>query len=92
MPVGIVNVPPAHVEPVPGDPLARVTVPQVTVPGVTVPRGIVEPAEEQRRVRQVAERLGPAVQVRLEVLLGDRVTAQRPEREHVFTHEPEEVA
>ena len=87
MAVRIMDVPPAHVEPAPGDPLARSAVHRGAVR-----RGIVEPAEEQRRVRQVAERLRPAAQIRLEVFLGDRVTAQRPQREHVFTHEPEEVA
>jgi hypothetical protein len=54
--------------------------------------GVVEPAEEQRCAGQVAERLDAAVEVGFEVLLGDWVSAQRPQREHVFAHQPEVFA
>jgi hypothetical protein len=39
--------------------------------------GVVEPAEEQRRVGQVPEGFGPAVQLGLEILLRDGVAAER---------------
>ena len=54
--------------------------------------GIVETAEEQRGVRDVFQGFGPVVQLGLEVLLGDRVPAHRPQRQHVFAHQPEELA
>ena len=79
MPFLVVHVPPAHVEPLPRELAAGAWV-----------RRIVQPAEEQRRVRQVAERLHPPVQVGFQVLLGDGVAAQGPEREHVLAHQPEE--
>ncbi len=69
------HVPPSDVEPVPG-----------VLTGL-----VVDPAEEQRRVRQVAERLDAPVQVGLEVLLGYRVAAQRAEGQHVLAHQPEEL-
>jgi hypothetical protein len=53
---------------------------------------VVEPAEEQRGVRQVLERFGPVVELGLQVLLGDRVTAQRVERQYVVAHEREVLA
>jgi len=39
--------------------------------------GVVEAAEEERGVGDVLEGFGPVVQLRLEVLLGDRVAAHR---------------
>ena len=56
--------------------------------------GVVEPAEEQRRVRQVLQRLGPAVKVGLQVLKADPVAGHRVlrEREDVLAHEVEELA
>ena len=77
----VVHMPPAHVEP-----LAR----ELAALPARAGR-IVQPAEEQGRVRQVAERFGPPVQVGLQVLLGHGVAAQRPEREHVLAHQPEEL-
>jgi len=56
------------------------------------PDRVVEQAEEQRRVRQVDQGLGAAVQVGLEVLLGDRVAAERSQREHVLAHEAQELS
>jgi len=54
--------------------------------------GVVEAAEEQGGVGDVFQGFGPVVQLRLEVLLGDRVSAQGPQRQHVLTHQPEELA
>ena len=54
--------------------------------------GIVETAEEQRGVGDVFQGFGPVVQLGLEVLLGDRVPAHGPQREHIFAHQPEELA
>src|SRR5438132_1605504 len=54
--------------------------------------GIVEPAEEERSVGQVVQCLGPAVQVGLEIFLGDRVAAEGAKREHILAHEPEGLA
>ena len=36
--------------------------------------------------------LGPVVERGLEVLLGDRVAAHGPQRQHVFPHQPEVLA
>ncbi|HEV2933425.1 MAG TPA: hypothetical protein VGY96_09860 [Streptosporangiaceae bacterium] len=54
--------------------------------------GVVEAAEEQRGVGDVLEGFGPVIEVGLEVLLGDRVTAHGLEGEDVFAHEPEVLA
>ena len=56
--------------------------------------GVVKPAEEQRRVGQVLQRLGPAVKVGLQVLKADPVGGHRVlrEREDVLAHEVEELA
>src|SRR6266705_1624613 len=51
--------------------------------------GVIEPAEEERRVRQVVQGLGTPVQVGLQVLLGDTVAGQRAKREHVLAHQPQ---
>jgi len=53
---------------------------------------VVQPAEEQRGIRQVAQRLGTAVEVGLQVLLGYRVTAERAERQDILPHQPQEPA
>jgi hypothetical protein len=55
---------------------------------------VVEAAEEQRRVRQVLQRLRPAVQVGLEELEADPVARHRVlrELEHVLAHQVEELA
>ena len=53
--------------------------------------GIVETAEEQRGVGDVFQGFGPVVKLGLEVLLGDRVPAHGPERQHVLAHQPEEL-
>ena len=53
---------------------------------------VVEAAEEQRGARNVLERLRPPVQIGLQVFLGNRVTAERPERKRVLAHEAEEFA
>jgi hypothetical protein len=52
---------------------------------------VVQPAEEQRGIRQVAQRLGPPVQVGLEVLLRHGVPAEGAQREHVLAHQPQEL-
>jgi hypothetical protein len=52
---------------------------------------VVQQAEEQRGVRQVAQCLGPPVQVGLQVLLGYRVAAHRAQRQHVRAHPGEEL-
>ncbi len=56
--------------------------------------GVVEPAEEQRRVRQVLERLGAAVQVGLEILQADPVACHRVAREaeDVLPHQVQVLA
>ncbi|MGH3179222.1 MAG: hypothetical protein ACRDPF_35760 [Streptosporangiaceae bacterium] len=75
-----VHVPAADVEAVPGD---------AVISGLF---GVVEAAEEQGGVGDVLEGFGPVVQLRLEVLLGDRVAAHRVQRQHVLAHEVEELA
>ena len=101
-PVRIVHVPPADVELLAGHRLGgtpgvaagtrAASLRHVSASLRPGARGVVEPAEEQRRVRQVDQRLGAVVQVGLEVLLGDRVAAHRAQREHVLAHEPQELA
>ncbi len=71
MPAGIVHMTPADVEALAARPLLI---------GIFIGLrigGVVEPAEEQRRVGQVPEGFGPAVQLGLEILLRDRVAAER---------------
>ena len=58
---------------------------------VIEPGGVIQPAEEQRRVGQVDQGLGAAVQIGLEVFLGDPIRAESAERQHVLAHEPQEV-
>jgi hypothetical protein len=65
--------------------------PDCTVPDCTVPDCPV-PDEEERGVGDVLEGFGPVIQLRLEVLLGDRVAAHRVQRQHVLAHEVEELA
>ena len=54
--------------------------------------GVVEAAEEQWGVGDVFQGFGPVVQLRLEVLLGDRVAAHCPQRQDVLAHETEVLA
>ena len=54
--------------------------------------GVVEPAEEERCVGDIAQNLRPAVEVCLEVLLGDGVAPHRAQREDVLPHEPQVLA
>jgi hypothetical protein len=53
---------------------------------------VVEPAEEQRRVGDVLERFGAAIQIRLEVFEGDRVPGHRVDGEDVLAHQAEEFS
>jgi hypothetical protein len=55
---------------------------------------VVEAAEEQRRVRQVLQRLGPPVQVGLQVLEADPVAGHRVlrQRQRVVPHQVQELA
>jgi hypothetical protein len=53
---------------------------------------VVEAAEEQRRVWQVPQRFGPAVQVGLEVFQGYAVRGHGVDGEHVLPHQPEVLA
>jgi hypothetical protein len=66
----------------------------LVAPGLAGPglAGIVETAEEQGGVGDVFQGFGPVVQVGLEVFLGDRVPAHGLEGQHVFAHQPEELA
>ena len=80
-----VHVPAADVEAVPGDAVVGSSTGSGGV-------GVVEAAEEQRGVGNVLQGLGPVVEVGLEVLLGDRVPAHGPQRQHVLPHQPEELA
>jgi hypothetical protein len=54
---------------------------------------VVEAAEEERRVGQVLQRLGPAVQVRLEVLKRDAVAGHRVfgQLKYVLAHQVQEL-
>src|SRR5262249_3242274 len=53
--------------------------------------GVVEPPEEERDARDVAQGLRPVVQVGLEVLLRDPVSRHRLQPEHVLAHQPQEL-
>ncbi len=73
MPAGVVHMAPSDVEALAAGPLFI---------GIFIGLrlgGVVEPAEEQRRLGQVPQGFGPAVQLGLEVLLRDRVAAERLE-------------
>jgi len=59
---------------------------------VEVLSGEEQAAEEQRGVRDVLEGLGAAVELCLQVLLGNRVAAHRAQAEHVLPHEMQEAA
>jgi hypothetical protein len=78
-----VHVPPADVE--------------VLADKIGVGRGqlaVVQPAEEERRVRHVLQRFGPAVQLELEVLEAYLVAGHRVlgELENVLAHDVEQLA
>jgi hypothetical protein len=85
-----VHVPAADVEAVPGNAVMAVVGAGFRV-RVGLP-GVVEAAEEQGRVGDVLQRLGPVVQVGLEVLQRDPVAGHRREREHVLAHQVEVLA
>ena len=97
VPVRVVDVPPADVEAVAGSPAGRRIQPfaRFGLLSLFTPYaagGVVEPAEEERGVGDIAQNLRPAVEVCLEVLLGDGVAAHRAEREDVLPHEPQVLA
>ncbi len=91
----VVHVPAADVEVLPGRLISvRGRAFGQLISGITARQGarqVIETAEEQRRVRQVLERLRAPVQVGFQVLLGDRVTAHRAQRQHVRAHQAEEL-
>jgi hypothetical protein len=66
--------------------------PPLRLPAIPGLLAIVQAAEEQRRVRQILQRLGAAVQVGLEVLKGHPVGGHGIDGEHVLPHEPEVLA
>src|SRR5262249_25906458 len=80
-----VDVPPADVEALPARSGVTFVAPYAAC-------GVIEPAEKERGVGDVAQGLGAVVQVRLEVLDGHAVAAQGGQREHVLPHQPQVLA
>ncbi len=53
--------------------------------------GVIEPPEEQRNIRDVAQSLRPVVQIGLEVLLRHPVSRHRLQPQDVLAHQPQEL-
>src|SRR5215469_5536154 len=56
------------------------------------PGRVIESAKEQRGVRQVTQGFGPAIQVPLQVFLGNAVTAHSFHRQDVLSHPVKEIS